>query len=263
MRTVKSRIAEAIQFKIHSPVAVILTDARPEEAVQFSEDRWGCVAAMLVTASKGRTAVFDRKTYGCVGGAVGLGFGDQYRRSHFPIDALLSTGNGTDYRDRGHRSYLTEGERYYRTPELARKFVEALPMRDVPTGFVVFKPLEQVADEDRPALVIFLADADQLSALMVLANYNRARNDNVIAPFGAGCQSILYGLAEAERPTPRGIIGFTDISARKYVGKDILSFTVPWSLYLEMERNVEGSFLEKEQWEALERKREGRLRNAD
>jgi uncharacterized protein (DUF169 family) len=250
---VEIKITSALRFEKHSPIAVILTDDKPEEALQFKENRWGCVAAMLVAASKGRTAVFDRNTFGCVGGGTGLGFGDQYKT--FPIEYLLSTGNGTEYRDRQHKTYVTEGEGYFRTPDLARKFVDDLPMRDVPTEYVVFRPLEQVQNAHLPTLVIFLANPDQLSALMVLANYDRAKNDNVIAPFGAGCQSILFGLAEAERVTQRGVIGFTDISVRKLVDRDLLSFTVPWKMFLEMEANVEGSFLQREQWVELGKQR--------
>jgi hypothetical protein len=121
-------------------------------------------------------------------------------------------------------------------------------MRDVPSEYVVLKPVVQVVEPDHPTLVIFLANPDQLSALMVLSNYNRAESEHVIAPFGAGCQSILFGYAEAESETPRAIIGFSDITVRKLVDKDILSFTVPWKMFLEMEANVEGSFLQKDQW---------------
>ena len=242
----QSKIASSVKFKRYQPVTVILTDEKPADGVQFREDRWGCVASMLVAAGKGRVAVFDRETFGCVGGGVGLGFGDQYKS--FPIEQLLSTGDGISYRDRGHRTHLAEGERYFRTPGLARKFVDSLPIREVPTEYVVFKPLAMATEADHPTLVIFLADPDQLSALMVLANYDRARSDNVIVPFGAGCHSVLFGFAEAEREIPRAVIGFSDISVRKYVERDILSLTVPWKMFLEMEGNVEGSFLEEDQW---------------
>jgi hypothetical protein len=127
-------------------------------------------------------------------------------------------------------------------------------MRDIPEDFVIFKPLEKIDDTDHPALIMFLANPDQLSALIVLANYNRADRDSVIAPFGAGCQSVLFSFAEAGREVPRGVIGFTDISVRKHVEREILSFTVPWKMFQEMEANVEGSFLEKDQWlELVER----------
>ena len=64
-----SKIAEAIKLK-NSPVAIILTDILPPEGLQFKEHSWGCVASMMVAASKGRIAYFDRNTYGCVGGGV-------------------------------------------------------------------------------------------------------------------------------------------------------------------------------------------------
>ena len=41
--------------------------------MQFSEGKWGCVMWLAVSAAKGRPAVADRKTFGCVGGGVGLG----------------------------------------------------------------------------------------------------------------------------------------------------------------------------------------------
>jgi hypothetical protein len=131
---------------------------------------------------------------------------------------------------------------------MARKFVESLPMREVPAQYIVLKPVSRLTDGEIPSLVIFLGNADQISALLVLANYRRAIPEGAIAPFGAGCHSILFGYAEAEKDSPRPVIGFTDISVRRLVEREILSLTVPWKLYLEMEENVEGSFLEKDQW---------------
>jgi len=244
--TPNSRLSASLRLGKYSPVAVILTDQKPDKALQFKQGRWGCVAAMIVAAAKGRTAVFDRETYGCAGGGIGLGFGDPYRE--YPIEELLSTGDGGAHRAWTRGSHLAEGERYFKTPEIARKFVEALPIREVPTKYVVLKPFAQVAEGETPSLVMFLANADQLSALLILSNYHRAIKEGAIAPFGAGCHSILYGFAEAERDHPRAVIGFTDITVRKLVERDILSLTVPWELYLEMEKNVEGSFIEKDQW---------------
>jgi hypothetical protein len=54
---------------------------------------------------------------------------------------------------------------------------------------------------------------------------------------------------------PRAVIGLTDISARFYLrkilGKDILSFTVPRSLFEEMEGNVSESFLTRFAWKSM------------
>lgn len=87
-----SQLVNALNLKMQ-PVAIILTNDKPADGLHFKEGSMGgCVAAMLVAASKkNRVAFFDRKTFCCPGGGTGFGFGDRYGR--FPIDCLLSTGN--------------------------------------------------------------------------------------------------------------------------------------------------------------------------
>lgn len=245
----KSKIAESIKLKGY-PVAVILSDNKPEEGIQFKENIWGCVASMLsASASKGKTAYFDRKTYGCVGGGVALGFGNTYEG--FPIEHLLSTGKKDSVDGTRRTRKLEEGEHYIKTPELAKKFIECLPMRDVKEEYVIFMPLELVKEDVKPESIIFFVNPDQLSALVVLANYGRARRDTVIAPWCAACQTVLFSYEEGEKENPRAILGYFDLAARKHVDKNILSFTVPYKMYLEMEGNVKGSFLEMEEWQNL------------
>ncbi|MBD3337872.1 MAG: hypothetical protein GF353_02110, partial [Candidatus Lokiarchaeota archaeon] len=128
----------------------------------------------------------------------------------------------------------------------------SLPITDVPTKYVVFKPWEQLTEQDNPELIVFFANADQLSALAVMADFNRGTNQSVTAPFGGACQSILFGYAEAKKENPRGVIGFFDISQRPIVDREILTFTVPFKMFREMDANVEGSFLETHAWQKLQ-----------
>ncbi len=246
------KISKALNLK-GSPVAVILTNEKPGTGMQFKEGTWGCVASMMAaTASKGKTAYFDRKTYGCMGGGTGLGFGNCYK--DFPIDYFLSTGIKDFKTNVRTRASLEEGEAYIKTPELARKFVDSLPMREVETEYIVFKPLEETSEDEKPEMVVFIVNPDMISALVVLANYGRESNESVTAPFGAGCQTILHGYSENEKEKPKAILGFFDISARKYIDKNMLSFTIPYKMYLEMSENVKGSFLEREQWLELNKR---------
>jgi uncharacterized protein (DUF169 family) len=236
----KCQIVEALNLN-YSPVAIIFTNQKPKEGLKFEEGRWGCVVSMLNKAAMGETVIFDRKTHGCLGGGVGLGFGNTYGKFPGGIEYFLSTGKGAGY---------IPGEAYKKTPEMAKCFVDNLPIVDIPFTYVVFKPLEKITPEDDPPQVIsFYANTDQISALVVLANYGRESNDNVIIPFAGGCQTVcLLPYHEAQQATQRAVIGLTDISARLEVPRDILSFSVPYNMFLEMEENAPSSFLTKASW---------------
>jgi uncharacterized protein (DUF169 family) len=232
------------------PVAIIWTDEKPSEGLQFKEGKRGCVASMLVAASKGRTAFFDRKTFGCPGGGVGIGFGDY---GNFPIHCLLSTGDQAwATQENRPGSFMLQGERFFKNPDIVRKWISSLPITDIPSKYIVFKPLDKVSDQDEVKVIHFLVNGDQLSALVVLSDYDRGSNQSVVAPYGGACQSILFAYAEADKDEPRGVIGFFDIAQRSSVPREILSFTVPYRMFKDMEANIIGSFLELETWHKLQ-----------
>lgn len=268
----ESAIAQAIQLK-YQPVALLWSDEKPADAMQFAEGKWGCVMWLVVHAAKGKPAVADKKTFGCFGGGVGLGFGNQYK--NFPggqegFCCFLSCGNagregGMETAEKikpfltkeSHDNFLY-GERYIKSPELVKKFVRSLPLMEIPSKYVVFRPLSDIdPTREKPQSVIFFVDPDQLSALTVLANYGRGDNENVIIPYAAGCQTIgIYPYREAQSKNPRAVVGLTDLSARVYVRKQLgdshfMTFTAPFALFEEMEQDVPGSFLERHTWQSL------------
>ena len=232
----KSKIAEAIKLQ-NNPVAVFRTEHLPENARQFKPGVWGCVIAMLNAAAlKGITAAFDIETVACNGGKAGLGL-----KPFEPgfIEYFLSVGG------KGPKP----GEHYKKTPELALEYILNTPKVKT-ENYIVFKPLNEIEDEI-PEEIVFLVNADQMSGLATLANYDNDRQDNVRMLFGAGCmQSVLYGLNEGENGK-NCYVGLTDPSARKCIAADILSFSIPYCRFLEMEENVSGSFLETDTWKMI------------
>lgn len=266
----ESIIAETLEMRFE-PVAILFSDEKPEKARQFKEGKWGCAMFMLAAASRGATALFDRKTFACPGAGVGLGFGNVYENFPGGIDCFhyfLSVGNAQwaegqetckelePFMNKEMYENFLHGERYERTPELVADFIDNLPIMDIPHEYVVFKPLKAVRGERPPEVVVFMGDMDQISALNVLANYGRKGNENVIYPWAAGCQNIgIYAFNEAKSKTPRAVLGLNDISARvalkKVLKEDLMTFAVPFALFQEMESDVPGSFLERTTWQQL------------
>jgi hypothetical protein len=275
----KSKIAEAIALR-YQPIALLWSDQKPADAVQFQAGKWGCIMWLAASAVKGKVAVCDRHTFGCFGGGVGMGFGDQYLNFPGGKDCFchfLSAGNRQWEQGRQAaekvKPYLRQesydnfvsGERYIKTPQRVHQFIESLPITDIPAEFVIFKPLATIEPElETPQVVIFFADPDQLSTLVVLANYDRPDNLNVIIPYAAGCQTIgIYPYQEAKAERPKAVVGLTDLSARTYIRKqladNLMTFAVPLAMFEEMEGNVHGSFLERPTWQSLLRAKHQQL----
>ncbi|MFO7577256.1 MAG: DUF169 domain-containing protein [Pelovirga sp.] len=267
----QSRIAEAIQLP-HQPVAILWSDVVPEGAQMFKEQSWGCTLWLAATAAKGNVAACGRNNFGCFGGGTGVGFGDQYPNFPGGTDGFcrfLSAGNAGHpageavveeikpfVQDSFIEDYL-QGERYLKNPEAVSAFIDDLPIRNIPADYVIYKPLSLVDPEtEDPVSVVFFCDPDRFSALGVLANYSFDGNDNVIFPFAAGCQAIgLYTYDEAEKDHPKAVAGLMDLSARLYLrnqfGEHVMSMSLPWSMFLAMEEEVQGSFLQRHTWDKL------------
>ena len=264
-----SNVAQALSLRF-PPLTFFYTQKPPAEAKEL---RPLCSMLLVVQAAKGKTMALTRGTCGCPGAGEGFGL-EPSCPEKFPggrecFLRFLSIGNQDWDHGRAMIQKLseggapkimveefTEGEGFKKTPELVAQYLEEVPNIEPEGPYVVIKPLGSLAQGEEPKVVTFLVDPDQLSALVVLANYARPGIDNVRIPFAAGCASLaLYPFYEAGQANPRAVIGLTDISARYYLrkplGKDILSFTVPWNLFKEMEGNVSESFLTRFAWKSM------------
>ena len=234
----ESKISKLIKLS-NQPVAVIQSDTCPEKVLQFKENRWGCAVAMLAAAANGKVAAFSKETTPCLGGRAGLGF-EKYPLGR--IEFFLSNGG----------ALVERCERYKKSPDVAREFIcgvsnaliEKLPPRK---KILLLKPLSLVEDES-PDAIIFLVNADQLSGLVTLANYESPRHDAVKILFGAGCaQTILYPLSEKNFC----FVGLTDPSARKFLDKSLLAFSMSHEKFLRLESLAEESFLTADAWQKI------------
>jgi hypothetical protein len=195
-----------------------------------------CLMGPLAKVRAGKTLCFDEGSIGCTGGKRYLGF-TQELMPHF--EYFLSCGIPGKL----------EGERYKKSPEMVKQFVARSPRFKAPTKFIVFKRWDALEASDDPEVAIFFARPDVLSGLFTLANFDECEPNGVIAPFAAGCGTIVqYPYLEKASDRPRAVLGMFDVSARPYVPGDVLSFAVPMRKFAHMIENMEESFLITPSW---------------
>lgn len=99
-------------------------------------------------------------------------------------------------------------------------------------------------------MVIFFAAGDVLSGLFTLSGYEKAADDSVIAPFSAGCGSIIkFPYLERQSGRHRSVLGLFDVSARPHVPADRLTMAVPWPRLAQMNADADESFLTTTSWQ--------------
>jgi len=237
-QTLWKQFQEALGLK-ESPLGIYYTNDQPE-GITAKAGIQMCMIGLLQNArKKGKIVYFDKDHFGCPGGAYYMGFFETPRPN---IEYFLSCGIPGEM----------EGERYIKTPERAREYFAKMIPRRAPATYCVFKPIDQFQSGGAPEVVVFFGPPDILSGLFTLTNYAIERTDAVYAPFGSGCGAILtYPLKETAREQPRAVLGMFDVSARPMVERDILSFAMPYPLFLKLLENVSGSFLETESWKKV------------
>ena len=233
-----NQLRETLGLK-ESPLGIYYTNEKPEGITPKTGFHL-CMIGLLKKARKnGKIVYFDKNHFGCPGGAYYMGF----LESPMPnIEYFLSCGLPGQM----------EGERYIKTPELARKYFEKAKPRPAPATYCVFKAIEKFQGGEEPEIVVFFAPPDILSGLFTLSNYALELTDAVYTPFGSGCGTILtYPLKEAEKEQPRAILGMFDVSARPMVEREILTLSMPYSIFIKLLENVDGSFLQTESWQKV------------
>ncbi len=275
----KSITAEKLGLA-HEPVAILWSNTLPEGALRIKPHGQSCIMPFFAqVATKGKTAVFDRESYGCPGARAGLGFGNGYYdafggagvdfMSAFFVKGAESSKNPEAYCatvqhiPEREREKFIHGERLHKNTEKAKRFMTAdLPITDIAEKYVIFTPLGKVKAGEQPVVVVFLADPLQVTGLVTLVGAVREGTDPVRVPPMAACQQIgAFVYDEAKKEHPRAVLGYTDLAARANVGKTIpehmFTFAVPFSLYREMEEEAKNGVFDGPIWKGLAKEHKG------
>lgn len=152
--------------------------------------------------------------------------------------------------------FLADEEGLKASRELMEKWIDSSQTYQADHAHLFIGPLKDHQWEYLKS-VTFFVNPDQLSALMIGAQYYSSPGDplTVIAPFGSGCME-LYPFQDPH--IPQAAIGATDIAMRQHIPPDILAFTVTRPMFKQLCELDERSFLYKRFLKNL-RKARGKL----
>ena len=238
------RLTEILRMDNHA-VAIYRSDTIPEGA--FVPDKQCIIPPLLVRCSRlGHVCASDNDHSVCHGSKSGLGFGGipNRQRSAWTASTIPEC-------ERSEMKHKGSGKSLFKTPEIALKQMETVKDYGDGSDAIVFQDLDEAESQGRPIeVVVFLTDPTRITALMQLAAFSKETpGPSVIMPTGHACQQI-YAIprAEGESDDPHAVLGMTDMYARRYIGKDQMSFAVPYKLYRRMVSDIDDSFLMKEKF---------------
>lgn len=193
-----------------------------------------CVFAFYEKWNKGFTLHITKEHYGC-GGAGRWMCGVETRAREEFI------------------KFLADDEGLKACHELMEKWIDARRPYQSNHSHIFIGPLKEGQWEFAQSITFFV-NPDQLSALMIGAQYHSAPEDPppVIAPFGSGCMLLL---PFEDLTIPQASIGSTDIAMRQHLPPDTLAFTVTKPMFRQLCELDERSFLYKDFLKRLRKSR--------
>ena len=221
------RLIEKLELTIPLMGVYDAPDPQPfEPLVEPTPGKNICVFCFYKKWLKGETLHVTRENSGC-GGCAHWIFGKK-------------TQDREDF-----VTFLAETEGLKDSKEQVNRWIDHLKPYKPQYPHILFGPLREDQEEYLKS-IIFFVNPDQLSALMIGAQYFSAPADPqppVIAPFGSGCMQLLPLFKDLDYP--QAIIGSTDIAMRQYIPPEILAFTVTVPMYRQLCQLDERSFLYK------------------
>ena len=222
------------------PITFFYSDDPGNATLMPTSGKWTCIICQLQRVRSGQSLAFSAESVKCGGAKRFLGFADQIRPN---FEYFLSCGIENQM----------VGERYIRTPELVLELTKKQKKVKIPGKYIVFKRWDTLEENDNPDVAIFFTVPDVLSGLFTLANFDQAEPDSTIAPFAAGCGSLVYfPYLEKDSPRPRAVLGMFDVSARPCVTEGLLTFSVPLNKLNKMISYMDESFLITDSWKKVQ-----------
>ena len=205
--------------------------------IDATEKIGGCFFKGLQAARDGQPVSLSVDVIGCGGGKLYTGY--------------------TDMPERVPR-FVSLKEKYKKTPEMVVDYVQRLGMKRTEKPYLNFIRIDKAESFEGTEGVLFYATPDMLSGLCGWAFFDNNAPDAVVSQFGSGCSTVVsMTVVENEKKGSRCFIGLFDPSVRPWVGKNELSFTIPYSRFVTMMETMKDCFLfDSHAWEKVKARME-------
>ncbi len=200
-------------------------DASFDRIIEPVSHRKTCIFAYFSAWMRGHTLKITSVNYGCKGSGYWLFDKETRSRKEF-VDFLVGE----------------EGLKC--SSEVMNKWLEVTPTYKSEHKCLYVGPIKNSMVEYLKS-VTFFVNPDQLSALIIAANYfnNAADGNSVEIPFGSGCMQLLTLVPDNKKA--RAVVGASDLAMRKYLPKNLMAFTVNAKMFDQLCSIGQDSFLNK------------------
>lgn len=183
----------------------------------------GCFFKGLQAARDGQSVSLSVDVIGCGGGKLYTGFSDMPERVP---------------------GFVSLKEKYKKTPEMVVDYINRLGMKRAEKRYLNFIRIDKAESFEETEGVLFYATPDMLSGLCGWAFFDNNEPDAVVSQFGSGCSTVVsMTVVENARQGHRCFVGLFDPSVRPWIGKNELSFTIPFCRFVQMMETMKDCFL--------------------
>ena len=211
-----------------------------DKPIGDTEKIGGCFFKGLQAARDGRPVSLSADVIGCGGGKLYTGFSDMPERVP---------------------GFVSLKEKYKKTPGMVVDYVNGLGMERAEKPYLNFIRIDKAESFEGTEGIFFYATPDMLSGLCGWAFFDINEPDAVVSQFGSGCSTVVsMTVVENAQQGHRCFIGLLDPSVRTWVGKNELSFTIPFSRFSQMMETMKDTFLfGSHAWEKIKQRMEEQL----
>lgn len=205
LKTLINELRQAFGEKMKLPFAICYSQTPAGEEVAMPH----CMFEALPMIEQGKIITFSAEKLHCGGGRLYCGY-----NSYNPAIGRFVSGK----------------EYYKKTPEMVDEFIKSMNLHLTDKPYLNFARIDRLESLEGVEGIVFIGNADVISGLTAWAWYDNNDRESVSCQWSSGCSATISLLTIENRDKgKRTFLGMFDLSVRKWLKADEMSFAIPMS----------------------------------